>query len=73
MKKVVSLVLLGLFAAPVFAGSSCETIKAEIAAKIDAKGVKNYTIEIIPTEDVKDQKVIGWCDGGKKKLIYKKV
>lgn len=34
-------------------------LKSEIAAKIDAKGVRNYRLEIIATADVKDQNVGG--------------
>ena len=49
----------------------CEELKTEIAAKLDAKGVKNYTLDIVATADVKDgMKVIGSCDGGTKKIVY---
>ncbi|HSB52347.1 MAG TPA: DUF1161 domain-containing protein [Dissulfurispiraceae bacterium] len=48
----------------------CEELKAEIAAKLDAKGVKGYTLEIVPADEVKDQKVVGSCDGGMKKITY---
>ncbi|MBI4999130.1 MAG: DUF1161 domain-containing protein, partial [Rhodocyclales bacterium] len=50
----------------------CEELKAEIAAKLDAKGVVNYTLEIVPTEAVKDEKVVGSCEGGTKKITYKR-
>lgn len=46
-------------------------LKAEIEAKLDAKGVVNYTLEIIANDQVQDsQKVVGSCDGGTKKIIY---
>jgi hypothetical protein len=48
----------------------CDELKAEIAAKLDAKGVKEYTLEIIPNDQVKDQKIVGSCDGGTKKISY---
>jgi hypothetical protein len=48
----------------------CEELKAEIEAKLKEKGVTNYTLEIIPADQVKDQKVVGSCDGGKNKIIY---
>jgi hypothetical protein len=48
----------------------CEELKAEIEAKLKAKGVTNYTLEIVPNDQVKDQKVVGSCDGGTKKIIY---
>jgi hypothetical protein len=72
MKKIIALFVLALIASPVFAGKNCEELKAEIAAKLDAKGVIGYTLEIIPTEEVKDQKVIGSCEAGTKKITYKK-
>jgi hypothetical protein len=56
--------------APAFAGKSCDELKTEIAAKIDAKGVKGYTLDIVAAADVKDQTVVGSCEGGAKKLTY---
>lgn len=72
MKKIIALCVFSFVVSPAFAAKNCEELKSEIAAKIDAKGVKNYTIDIIPTADVKDQKVIGSCETGSKKLVYKK-
>jgi hypothetical protein len=51
----------------------CEELKKEIAAKLDAKGVKNYTLTIVAAADVKDtdkDKVVGSCDGGTKRILY---
>ena len=72
MKKLVVVLSLSLAAFPAFAQKACEELKTEIAAKLEAKGVKNYQLEIVPTEEVKDQKVVGSCEGGKKKITYKK-
>ncbi len=73
MKKIVAVLgIASLIAAPAFAAKDCEELKAEIAAKMDAKGVKNYTLEIVPAEAVKDEKVVGSCEGGKKKITYKR-
>ena len=45
----------------------------EIAAKLDAKGVKNYTLTIVAVGEVKDtDKVVGSCDGGTKRITYTK-
>jgi hypothetical protein len=49
---------------------SCEELKGEIEAKLKAKGVEGYTLEIIPADQVKDQKIIGSCEGGTKKISY---
>ena len=70
MRSLVMLASLLLAASPVFAAKACEELKAEIEAKLKEKGVKAYTLEIVPNENVKDAKVVGSCDGGTKKIIY---
>ncbi len=55
---------------PAFAVKACEELKSEITAKLDAKGVKDYQVEIVAAADVKDQQVIGSCEGGAKKVTY---
>jgi hypothetical protein len=72
MKKIVAMLAFCLAAAPAIAAKDCEELKAEIAAKMDAKGVVNYTLTIVPTEAVKDEKVVGSCEGGAKKITYKR-
>lgn len=75
MKKfiVVLAVALSLVSMPAFAAKKpCDELKSEIAAKLDAKGVKGYTLEIVAPENVKDAKVVGSCDGGTKRIIYKR-
>ena len=60
-----------LFVVPAVAQrKSCEELKSEIAAKLDAKGVKDYTLNIVDAKDVKDEKVVGSCDGGTKRITY---
>ncbi|MFG6442494.1 DUF1161 domain-containing protein [Roseateles sp. LKC17W] len=52
----------------------CDELKAEIAAKLDEKGVKGYEITAVENDKVAalgdKAKVIGSCDGGSKKLTY---
>ena len=72
MKKLVIVAVLLMLASPAFAKKACEELKSEIDAKIQANGVKSYSLEIVPNEDVKDGKVIGTCDGGTKKIIYRR-
>ena len=48
----------------------CDELKAEIAAKLDEKGVKGYEITAVDNDKVGDAKVIGSCDAGRKKLTY---
>jgi hypothetical protein len=54
------------------AGRACEALKSEIAAKLDAKNVTGYTLEIVEAAKVGDAKVVGSCDGGAKKITYAK-
>lgn len=61
-----------LFSAHALAAKSCDELKAGIDAQLQGKGVKNYTLEIVPAAAVKDEKVVGSCEGGTKKIIYKK-
>jgi Protein of unknown function (DUF1161) len=70
MKHALLFVAIALASAPAFAAKPCEELKAEIAKKIEAKGVKSYSLEIVANADVADQKVVGSCDGGTKKIVY---
>lgn len=58
--------------ASVHAAKPCEELKAEIAAKIEAKGVKTYTLEVASNDQAGDRKVVGSCEGGTKKIVYSK-
>jgi len=49
---------------------ACEELKGEIAKKLDDKGVKGYTLEIVAKDKDAEGKVVGTCDGGTKKIIY---
>jgi len=63
--------LLGLGALPVYAAKDCNELKMEIAAKIEANGVKSYDLTTVKTEEVKpDDKVVGSCGGGTMKIVY---
>lgn len=72
MKNSVAVVALCLAATPALAQKACEELRAEIAAKIEAKGVKNYHLDIMAAEAVKGQKVVGSCEGGKKRITYRR-
>lgn len=72
MKFLIVVPVLALAAAPAFAAKSCDELKAEIAAKIEKKGVKNYTLEAVKKGEEGDRRVVGSCEGGKKILVYKR-
>jgi Protein of unknown function (DUF1161) len=54
------------------AAKSCEELKDEISKKLEAKGVKGYTLDIVAKDKDAEGKVVGTCDGGTKKIIYTK-
>jgi hypothetical protein len=51
---------------------SCDELKTEIAQKLDDKGVKGYTLDIVAKDKDAEGKVVGTCEGGTKKIIYSK-
>lgn len=71
MKKHLAIATaLSLVSLHAFAGKPCDELKTEIAAKLDAKGVATYTLDIVANDQVGEQKVVGSCDGGAKKITY---
>jgi len=72
MKTLITALALMLIATPALARKSCDELKAEIEAKIKANGVKVFTLEIVPSDQVKSEKVVGSCDGGTKKITFKR-
>ena len=70
MKKLALLFTLATASGLAFAAKDCEELKTEIAAKIDANNVPNYTLEIVAADKVGDAKVVGSCEGGTKKILY---
>ncbi|CRL49548.1 DUF1161 domain-containing protein [Pseudomonas sp. URMO17WK12:I11] len=73
MKKFMLAVGLLSLAGTAFAGGkSCEELKAEIAAKLDAKGVAGYSLEIVDKGAAAGEKIVGKCEAGTKVIVYKK-
>ncbi|MBK4998406.1 DUF1161 domain-containing protein [Pseudomonas sp. S31] len=72
MKKTMWAVgLMMLAGSALAAGKPCEELKAEIAAKLDAKGVSGYTLEIVDKGDPAG-KVVGSCEAGTKEIVYRR-
>ncbi|RJX34199.1 MAG: DUF1161 domain-containing protein [Oxalobacter sp.] len=72
MKRIIILATM-FFASTlaIAAGTPCEEVKAQIAKKIDANGVKAYSLDIVDKDvDEKGKKVVGTCEGGTKKILY---
>src|SRR6476469_2730935 len=65
--------IVALFAAtiPISAlARDCNEVKADIDAKIKAKGVMNYALQIVNGPDVKEGQVVGNCQVGTKRIVY---
>jgi len=48
----------------------CKELKAEIAKKIAANSVTSYSLEIVAKDKQVAGAVVGFCDGGTKKIVY---
>lgn len=70
-RLIAAMLVLGM-AGPAWAQKKpCEELKGEIEAKLKAKGVVKYTLDIVAAADAKEG-VVGTCDGGAKKIVYKR-
>jgi hypothetical protein len=49
---------------------SCDKLKAEIQAKLDAKRIAGYSLTIVANGDLKGQHIVGSCEGNTKKIVY---
>ena len=73
MKSLIAVVASLLIASPAFAQvKPCEELKSEIDTKIKNNGVKVFTLTIVDKDAAADGKVVGTCDGGTKKIVYKR-
>jgi len=74
MKSLATIAVLVFASASAFgqAAKPCEELKAEIAKKLDAKDVKSYTLEIVAKDKDAEGKVVGTCEGGTKKIVYRR-
>lgn len=49
----------------------CAELEAEIAAKLEAAGVRGYELTTLPADKVPaGAKVVGTCEGGAKRITY---
>ena len=73
MRSLLTVAVLSLATASAYAqaAKTCDDVKAEIAKKIEANGVKTYTLDVVPTDKANDAKgkVVGSCEGGAKKIM----
>jgi len=50
----------------------CGELKGEIEAKIKKNGVDKFSLDLVDADKQSDGKVVGTCDGGMKKIVYKR-
>lgn len=73
MKKLLLAVGLFTLAGSAFAAvKPCEELKAEIDARLKAKGVASYTLEIVDKGSAAGKQVVGICEGGSKEIVYQR-
>ena len=71
----IAAVVLAAFAlsSPAFAQKkSCDELKGEIEAKIKKNGVEKFSLDVVEKDAQAEGKVVGTCDGGAKKIVYKR-
>lgn len=77
MKKTCLMLPLLLLAFEVSAADlrkPCDELAREIAAKIEANGVKTYTLDTIDAAAVVEgQRIVGSCEGGTRRIAYARI
>lgn len=66
---------LSLAAAPASAQSArkeCEALKSEIAARIEANGVRHYQLQIVEPDASGVGRIVGSCNGGSARIAYQR-
>lgn len=71
-KIVATAIFLSFVASAHAAIKPCQGLKAEIAKKLDSKGVTGYTLTIADKGKEAEGKIVGSCDGGTKSIVYTK-
>ncbi len=71
-KVIVAALVLGLSTTAYAQKKDCNELKTEIEAKIKKNGVDKFTLDIVEADKQVEGKVVGTCDGGAKKIVYKK-
>ena len=71
-RLIVAALVLGLSGSTWAQTKPCEELKGEIEAKIKKNGVEKFTLDIVEADKQAEGKVVGTCDGGSKKIVYKR-
>ena len=60
------------FAGAAAAAEPCETLRAQIEARIAAAGVTHFTVTTVDAGAVAAGQVVGSCELGSKKIVYQR-
>ena len=71
-KLIVAALVLGLSSTAWAQAKPCEELKGEIEAKIKKNGVDKFSLDIVDAGKQAEGKVVGTCEGGTKKVVYKR-
>ena len=73
-KVIVAALVTGLVVSgPVLAQrKDCGELKSEIEAKIKKNGVDKFSLDVVEADKSVEGKVVGTCEGGSKKIVYKR-
>ena len=73
MKTFIAVIASLLVASPALAQrKDCGELNSEIETKIKNNGVTTFTLTVVDKDAAEDGKVVGTCDGGTKKIVYKR-
>ena len=74
MKTVLTLLAVALFLSTgsAWARKPCEELRQEIAAGLDAKGVRQYSLTVIGKDAADERKTVGTCNGGTERIVYER-
>ena len=78
VKRTAAAVVLGVSVSLMVSGPAlaqrkdCGELKGEIEAKIKKNGVEKFSLDVVDADAQSDGKVVGTCDGGTKKIVYKR-
>lgn len=70
MLKLCWIPLTFLAAASASASTSCDTLRADIEARIAAAGVTRFSVTTLDAETSANGQVVGTCELGTKKIVY---
>jgi hypothetical protein len=72
VKILAAALVLGLSTTAWAQKKECGELKSEIEAKIKKNGVEKFTLDVVDKDAQAEGKVVGTCEAGAKKIVYKK-